>query len=159
MRTGVRAGFLAAIVVALAGFATGKDVFGAPEADYVADAAARAESVDWTKAESITVTLSEFDFSPPTLTFRAGAPYRLVLKNVGVVTHTFVSEGFFKAIAAHELRRSEGDVAIAYIEKIVLARGATKELLFVAAKPGTYDLACTVFLHDMFGMNGSISIE
>ena len=159
MRLARWAALLGASVLGAAACAPGEDVFGAPEAGYVADATARVASVDWTTAEAVTVTLSEFEFSPPTLTFRAGAPYRLVLKNVGVRTHTFVSEGFFKAIAAHELRSSEGGVATPYLEKIALAPGATKELLFVAAKPSTYDLACTVFLHDMFGMTGSIGIE
>ena len=138
--------------------APGEDAFGKPEAGYVADAAARVASVDWTKTETITVSLSEFAFSPSTLTFRVNAPYRLVLKNVGRQTHFFVSEGFFNAIATHKLRSPDAEVTSPYLKELAVAPGITKELLFVPIKPGTYELGCTALFHAGFGMTGTITI-
>ena len=51
-----------------------------------------------------------------------------------------------------------GKIASPYLEKIAVAPGTTKELLFVAVNPGTDDLVCTAFLHQAFGMAGSISV-
>jgi len=158
MRARPGAAVLVASVLALAGCAAGEDRFGAPGAGYVEDAAGRAEAVDWSTAESVTVTLSEFAFSPATLTFRAGAPYRLILENAGGQTHFFVSRAFFKSIAARELRSGEEAVSAPRLEKIALAPGATKELSFVATETGTFDLVCTAFLHELFGMTGSVQV-
>ncbi len=154
----IPAALLAAAVLALGGCARAVDAFGQPGAGYVADAAALTASADWSNAETVTVSLSEFAFTPASLTFRTGVPYRVVLQNTGGRTHLFVSDGFFKAIAAHSLRSAGGEVANPYLEKIAVAPGTTKELLFVAVNPGTYDLVCTVFLHQTFGMTGSISV-
>ena len=45
-----------------------------------------------------------------------------------------------------------------YLERIAVSAGAAKELFFVAVEPGVYELLCTVFLHDTFGMTGTITI-
>ncbi len=154
----IRSVLLAAAVLALGGCARAVDVFGEPGAGYVTDAAALTASADWSNAETVTVSLSEFAFAPSSLTFRTRTPYRLVIENTGGQTHFFVSEGFFKAIAAHALRSADGEIANPNLEKIAVAPGATKELLFIAVNSGTYELACTAFLHETFGMTGSISI-
>ncbi len=158
MRTAMRAVLVTAAALAVAGCTAGDDVFGEPGAGYVTGAATRTAAADWAKAETVTVELSEFVFSPSTLTFRAGAAYRLVIENAGDRVHFFVSDGFFKAIAAQALRSAEGEVAGPYLEKIALAPGKSKELLFVAITPGRYALVCTVFLHEKFGMSGEIRI-
>ena len=97
-------------------------------------------------------------FSPATLTFRAGAPYRLILENAGGRTHFFVSQAFFKSIAARELRSGGEAVSAPRLEKIALEPGAAKELWFVATETGAFDLVCTAFLHETFGMTGSIQV-
>ena len=154
----IRRVLLAAAVLALGGCARAVDVFGEPGAGYVADAAALTASADWSNAETVTVSLSEFAFTPASLTFRTGVPYRVVFQNTGGQTHVFVSDGFFKAIAAHSLRSAGGEVANPYLVTIAVAPGTTKELLFIAVNPGVYDLVCTLFLHQTAGMTGSISI-
>lgn len=158
MRTAIRAVQVAAAVLVVAGCAAGDDVFGEPGAGYVTGAAERTAAAERAKAETVTVELSEFAFSPSTLTFRAGATYRLVIENTGDRAHFFVSDGFFKAIAAQVLRSAEGEVAGPYLEKIAVAPGKSKELLFVAVTPGRYALVCTVFLHETFGMSGEVRI-
>ena len=155
----IRTALLAAAVLASGGCVPAVDVFGEPGAGYVADAAALTASADWSNAETVTVSLSEFAFAPTSVTFRARTPYRLVIKNTGGQTHFFVSDGFFRAIAARTLRSADGEIENPYLEKIAVAPGATKELLFIAVNSGTYELACTAFLHETFGMTGRISVR
>lgn len=116
-------------------------------------------SVDWSKAKTVAVTLSEFQFSPATLVFRENVPYKLLLRNTGARDHTFVSLGFFKAIAAEKLVSGDGVVTKPYVASITVPAGAEKELRFVPVRKGTYGLECTVFLHQAFGMEGSITIR
>lgn len=153
-----RIAIVAAAIVGLAGCAAGEDLFGAPEAGYVEDMAAQVAAADWSKAETTTVTLSEYDFTPATLTFRRGVPYRLRMENRGDVTHFFVSEGFFKAIATQRLKTPKGEIDMPYLKSIAVAPGTEKELFFVPVEKGEYDLECTAPLHSLFGMVGTIQV-
>ena len=154
-----RAPWTGGLMIALAGCATGDVAFDQPPPGYLADAPARVAAADWAAAEPATVVLDEYSFAPQHLTFRSGMPYRLHLENRGGHRHTFTSEGFFKAIAAHRLRAADGEITGPYLKTIELAPGAAEDLEFVAVTPGTYGLECSVFLHDVFGMTGEITIE
>jgi uncharacterized cupredoxin-like copper-binding protein len=155
----MRKSHLAALVVALAltGCAGAKDAV-VPEGGAARAESARLAAVDWSGAQVVTVSLSEFAFAPDALTFRRGAPYRLRLRNDGDVTHYFVSEGFFGAIAVEKLQTPEGDIARPEVASIALAPGAEKELWFVPLDAGAYELECTAPLHSAFGMVGRIRI-
>lgn len=142
----------------LAACAQGDVLLDKPGAGYVRPAAGAAP-VDWSKAETVAVTLSEFQFAPSAPVFRQGVPYKLLLRNSGARGHTFVSPGFFKAIAAETLVSTEGTVTKPYLASIAVPPGAEKELDFVPVRKGTYALECTVFLHRVFGMEGSITIR
>lgn len=159
MKKRQRAVLVALALVGVAGCAPAKDVFGDPKAGYVGDVAARVAAADWSSAETLTIALSEFAFSPDRLTFQEGAPYRLSIENGGERAHSFVSEGFFEAIAARKLTTPSGAVEHLYLKSIAFSPGEAKELHFVAVKPGTYELECTVPLHATFGMTGKIRIE
>ena len=126
---------------------------------YPALPAAEMAAVDWSAAETVEIELSAYEFSPSKVSFQAAKPYRLVLTNTGKETHDFVSEGFFKAIVAHEFRSTGGAVANPFMARISVPRGAAKELRFIAVERGSYDLECTVGLHSTFGMNGTIDVE
>ncbi len=92
------------ILATLAGCASkGDEVSDTPGPGYIQDAAARVVAADWSKARDVTIVLSEYKFAPADPIFQADRPYRLILRNKGERTHTFVSEGFFKAIAAQKL--------------------------------------------------------
>jgi uncharacterized cupredoxin-like copper-binding protein len=149
----------AALLAVVAGCAGGDVVLDKPGAGYVPDVTARVTSVDWSRAETIAVTLSEFQFSPARLTFQMNVPYRLRLRNAGARDHTFVSAGFFKAIAAGKLVSAEGEVTGPYLASIAVPPGAEKELFFVPVRTGTFGVACTVFLHESFGMKGKITVR
>ncbi len=159
MKAKCRATMFAGLLGALAGCTTGDVVLEAPGAGYVEDAAALVAGLDWSRAQAVTVELEKFEFKPANLDFQAGRPYRLVLRNTGERTHSFVSEEFFKAIAAQKLVSASGEVANPYLKVIAVSEGETKELYFVPVRQGTYDLECSVFLHDIFGMEGQITIR
>ena len=150
---------LAVLAIGLAGCATGDIVLDEPGAAYVQDVAARVAGIDWSEAQAITVSLSEYQFEPASLTFQVGLPYRILFRNAGQRRHTFVAEGFFEAIAADRLVFTDGEIASPYLKTIEVLPGTAKELYFVPAKKGVYLLRCSVFLHQGFGMEGRITIE
>ncbi len=83
---------LMGIAAAVLGACAARDVvLEEPQPGYVEDAAARVAAVDWSRAESVEVRLTEYAFGPRNLTFRSGKPYRLRIENVGTGSHTFVS--------------------------------------------------------------------
>jgi uncharacterized cupredoxin-like copper-binding protein len=148
-----------AVIVGLAACSTGDVVLDRPAAGYLEDARAQVAEADWTRAQTVTVTLSEFSFEPADLAFTAGVPYRLVLRNIGDGRHTFVSDGFFKAIAARRLESPDGVASHPTLKVIEVPPGAEKTLEFVPVTRGVYELECSVFLHGAFGMEGRIAIR
>ena len=150
---------LLALIVALVACSTGDVVLDTPAAGYVEDARARVAQADWSRAETVPLTLSAFQFDPTNLTFAAGKPYRLVLRNIGDGRHTFVSDGFFKSIAVRQLGSSDGVVSNPVLKVVELPPKAQKTLEFVPVTPGAYHLECSVFLHETFGMAGQIAIR
>ena len=151
--------FTTALIVGLTGCTSGDILLEQPAAGYVVAARAEMESVDWSQAQIATVQLSEFKFEPSRLVFQEGMPSRIILQNVGNKVHTFVAEDFFKSIAARKLVGPDRIIANPYLRAIEVRPGVERELLFIPVRKGTYDLACTVFLHDTFGMEGEITIQ
>jgi uncharacterized cupredoxin-like copper-binding protein len=147
------------LLVALAGCSSGDVVLSEPPVGYLQNAGARVAAADWSETETVTLELLEFQFQPAALVFREGVPTRLTLRNVGDRTHTFVSEGFFKAIAAQKLVSADGEVGNPYLETIEVRSGEEKQLYFVSVTKGSYPLECSILLHDIFGMEGQITIE
>ncbi len=147
------------LVAGLAACTSGDVSLDGPQASYVQDVSTVLAGVKWSEARTVTVQLSEYQFEPSELVFDDGMPYRLVLRNVGTGSHTFVSEGFFEAIAAHKLISPDGEIATPYLKSIEVPSTTEKELHFVAVRKGTYPLECSVLLHDTFGMEGQIDIQ
>ncbi len=153
-------GIVGGAALALLAGCAGRDVIQEkPPPGYATDVAQRTAGVDWAGAEAVEVALSEFRFAPTPLVFRQGVPYRLSLRNTGQRSHTFVSEGFFKGIAAGRLVSSGTVTTQPYVVSIEVPAGAVKELHFVAVRTGSFHLKCTVFLHESFGMEGTITIR
>ncbi len=146
-------------LVGLAGCSSGDIVLSEPPAGYLQDAGARVAAADWSETENVALELLEFEFQPAVLVFREGVPTRLTLRNVGDRTHTFVSEGFFKVIAAQKLVSADGEVGKPYLETIEVRSGEEKQLYFLSVTKGSYPLECSILLHDIFGMEGQITIE
>lgn len=138
---------------------TGDERYGNREAGYLENAHEIVSAADWSKPENIDVTLSEFSFSPKTLTFSAGKTYALKLFNPDPITHNFTAGTFFRAIAAYRLTMWDGEADMPILESISLNSEETKTLFFVAVQPGSYALKCDVTLHATFGMTGAIVIR
>ena len=51
------------------------------------------------------------------------------------------------------------EVKAPYFSALELYPGQTLELFFVAVRPGTYDLRCTIPGHAQKGMTGAVKIQ
>lgn len=132
-------------------------------ADYVTNAAEIVKAANWDAMETITVELSEHDFSPRELKLKADQPYRMVIKNVGEKDHYYTATEFFKSVAwrkAQTPRPSGGEVKAPYFTAVeAYKNGGQVELFIVPVKKGNYDVLCTIDDHKDQGMHGSITVE
>jgi uncharacterized cupredoxin-like copper-binding protein len=127
---------------------------------YVRDASDRVKAADWSKMETVTVTMTDFAFNPATSVFRQGVPYKLVIENKGAQKHYFTAEGFFRAIATRKLQsNTDGEVKAPYFSAIEVYPGRALDLYFIPVTKGNYPLICTIEGHAGMGMTGEIRIE
>jgi len=116
-------------------------------------------AADWSRMETVTVTLSEYAFSPTPLLFREGVPTKLVIKNAGKEHHYFVSEEFFRNVATRKVQSSDGEVKAPFFAAVEVYAGKTMEWFLVPMKKGTFDVLCTVKGHAEHGMKGTIEVR
>ena len=109
--------------------------------------------IDWSKAETVRVTLTDFEFGPENLTFRTGVPIRLMLVNSGSGKHDFSAPEFFASAAFR------AGAPLPEKGKVGVKEGQTAELDLIPQTAGSYKLECTEFLHAMFGMTGNIAVS
>jgi uncharacterized cupredoxin-like copper-binding protein len=107
---------------------------------------------DWANAETVAVTMVNYEFIPDRLVFRRGVPYRLHLENRGSEIHDFSAPEFFKAV---ELKNP--DVLGPYATRIVVRPHEAKDMYFIATRTGSYELTCAD--HDWAGMTARITVE
>lgn len=104
---------------------------------------------------SITVQLSNYEFTPKTIILEHGKPYVLRLTNASGGDHDFTAPAFFAAAnVASEDRHmvTEGEVE--------LPSGMTHEIHLTApAVPGRYKVKYTHTFHKFFGMSGTIIVR
>lgn len=99
----------------------------------------------------------ELKFFPNTFEFVAGQTYKLLLDNPSPQKHYFTSKDF--ADASWTRKVDAGNVEIkGAIRELELRPGSTAQWMFVAMKPGTYSLRCTIAGHTEAGMTGEITI-
>lgn len=115
-------------------------------------AASNGASIDWSKAESVTMIAVDYEFKPNHLSFRVGVPYRLHLENHGEEMHELTAPDFF-----HEAQIENPDVLAREGTDLVVQPHETKDLLFVPRKAGHYDFVCAD--HDWAGMTGEITVD
>jgi len=114
---------------------------------------------DWSKMETVTVTMTEYAFSPSPIVLKEGVPTRLVLKNAGKEAHYFVAERFFKGIATRKVQGSDGEIKAPFFTAVEVYPGKMLEWFLVPAQKGVYDLLCTVKGHAEHGMKGKIEVR
>jgi uncharacterized cupredoxin-like copper-binding protein len=123
------------------------------------DLAKALAGADWSKMETVTVTMTEYSFSPSPIVLKEGVPTRLVLKNAGKEAHYFVAERFFKTIATRKIQSSDGEIKAPSFTAVEVYPGKMLEWFFVPAQKGVYDLLCTVKGHAEHGMKGKIEVR
>ncbi len=105
--------------------------------------------------EAVTVTLTNFHFTPMALKFHHGQAYTLHIVNASGSGHSFAAPEFLAAstMTAAERAKAPGG-------KIELSGGESADLHLTApARPGSYKLKCSHFLHASFGMTGEITVD
>lgn len=153
-----RVAFPIVLLLALSACAA-RDIVSTDSKGYASDTARSLADVDWAAAQTVDVTLSEYDFTPDKLHFQQGQPYRLHLANTGWETHDFASKPFFQAIAAAKLVDGQKTISLPHLVSIGVAAGKAKDLYFVPIRAGTYSFECNEPLHATFGMTGTAQIE
>ncbi len=134
---------LAILSLGLAACASGRPI----DVQSVSDAAQFAD------ASTVSVELTNFDFSPSVIELQAGRPYVLTLANHGSGGHDFTAPDFFEAatiLASDAALVSEGEVE--------LEAGETATIRLIPAA-GTFDLVCTHLGHAALGMTGTIEVR
>ena len=133
---------------------------GCSTADHVVDAGARVSAADWSKMITVTVSLQEYSFTPSSLSFRAGVPYKLEIVNDGTSKHYFTAVEFFKAIATRKVQsNADGEIKAPYFLALEVFPGRSLDLYFIPVNSGRYPLLCTIEGHAERGMTGTIVIE
>lgn len=105
-------------------------------------------------SQSVTVEMSNFKFTPKTLTLEHGRPYVLHFVNSSSGGHDYVAKEFFASttIAPQDRARiSNGEIN--------LGGGESADVHLVANTPGTYKSHCSHFMHSSFGMTGSVVVQ
>ena len=128
------------------------------EGQYIENSSEFVEAANWDAATTVGVELGEMYFTPDTLTFEAGKPYKLEVVNAGEVKHEFVAEDFFRSAAFRKAEDSSAEVKVPFFTEIEVFAGGSLELLFVPIMPGTYLLVCEIEGHREAGMEGTITV-
>ncbi len=129
------------------------------EADMTRDHSRALAAADWSKMETVTVTLSEYSFSPSPLVFREGVPTKFIMRNEGKEHHYFVAGEFFGTVATRKVQSSDGEVKAPYFTAVEIYAGKTMEWFLIPMRKGSFDLVCTVKGHADHGMKGTIEVR
>ena len=108
-------------------------------------------------AQSVTpvsITLSDYAFTPSALNLKAGTTYQLHFVNSGTKGHDFSAPEFFAAsqLAAEDQAKVNKGL-------VELESGQSADITVTPGQAGTYPIACTHFMHKMMGMHGNIIVQ
>lgn len=113
-------------------------------------------------ASDVTVEMTDFAYSPSSITISAGEPITLTIKNTGNIEHDFVVE---KIDATTDMLQDSGSEAHhAHGEKqnydlhVSANAGETSVLELTVSEPGTYEVFCSVQGHKEAGMIGKLNV-
>ena len=103
----------------------------------------------------ITVSMTNYAFTPSTLTLKAGQTYRIHFSNDSGKSHDFTAREFFQSatIAPEDKSKLEDG------DEVELEGGQSADITVTPNKPGTYAVSCTHFMHAMMGMAGKIVVQ
>jgi uncharacterized cupredoxin-like copper-binding protein len=127
--------------------------------NYLANAAERVAAADWSDPETVTLTLGASGFVPAELTLRRDRPTRLVVVNASGADHELVAPEFFRDVAVERLSGPDGVTRAAWVSRVGLPAGQTREIWLIAARFGAYRFECGRLGHAALGERGLISVE
>jgi uncharacterized cupredoxin-like copper-binding protein len=113
---------------------------------------ARTADIDWSKAETVTLAMSEYQFTPNALAFKRGTAYRLHLVNNGRELHELDGPQFFAAITV-----GNPELLVNGGKEVDVKPGQSQDLLFVPNQAGSFPIDCDD--HEAFGMTGTFTVQ
>ena len=117
-------------------------------------------ATDWDATIEIVIELGDHAYAPDEFTLQVGKPYKLLLKNVGGVSHDMVGGSFFDehTIALRMVSSKVGRVVADHIRSIYLRPQNDTELWLVPLKEGEFSFFCSLPFHREDGMEGVVRI-
>jgi len=102
----------------------------------------------------ISISLSNYSFSPTAIQLQAGTTYTLHFVNNGSKDHNFSAPEFFSAsqIAPDDVSKIRNGL-------VDLSSGQSVDVTLTPARAGSFAVECTHFMHKMMGMHGVISVQ
>jgi uncharacterized cupredoxin-like copper-binding protein len=104
---------------------------------------------------TLSVTMSDYSYTPDTFTVPAGKEITLNMKNEGFVSHTFM---IFKLGADAGAKYGPEDEANIYWKTEVLPGKSATATLTAPAEPGEYYVTCGLGGHHEVGMAGKLIV-
>jgi uncharacterized cupredoxin-like copper-binding protein len=117
-------------------------------------ALAGAPALAQSSAQQVEIDLSNFKFTPDSITLQHGQPYVLHFVNQAKGRHDFEAGAFFDAASI-----APADRAVVAKGKVELRGGQAVDVHLTAPAAGTYEAHCTHFMHSTFGMTGKIVVQ
>jgi uncharacterized cupredoxin-like copper-binding protein len=102
----------------------------------------------------VTITLTDYAFTPGTLELKAGSAYQLHFANSGSKDHNFSAPEFFATAQI-----APDDQAKVTKGQVGLGAGQTVDITVTPSGAGTFAVECTHFMHKMMGMHGNIVVQ
>jgi uncharacterized cupredoxin-like copper-binding protein len=102
----------------------------------------------------ISITLTNYAFTPDILNLKAGTTYHLHFVNSGTKDHNFSAPDFFagsQVAPEDQAKVAKGLVA--------LESGQSTDITVTPDRQGTFAFECTHFMHKMMGMHGTITVQ
>ena len=104
---------------------------------------------------ALTVSMTNYAFTPGTLNLKAGQTYRIHFSNDANKSHDFAAHEFFQSSIIAPQDRSKLEDG----EEVELEGGQALDITLTPNRAGTYRVTCTHFMHSMLGMNGKIVVQ
>ncbi len=129
------------------------------------------------KPQKVTVTLTDFAFTPKAITLKAGMPAEITLVNKGKVEHEFmvypaptkavddwddyvIPNTYFQKMGEVEVVFSkQGAVAGSSIFEVELDASRSATVVFTPNRKGTFELGCHAEGHYEAGMKGTFVVK
>jgi uncharacterized cupredoxin-like copper-binding protein len=127
--------------------------------------------------EAVTLTLSEYAFTPSTLTLRTGVPVVLTLRNTGKVAHELMlypvsnsavkdwdeyamANTYFQKMGEVEAEfAGRGHDSATSLFEVYVEAGQAVVIRFTPNRVGTFEMGCHLPAHYENGMKGTITVK